>query len=313
MVDVNQCKNILLTGANGLVGFELLKHLAIDKGSFSIKAIVRKIPDVKFEGVEYLIGDITSEMPKSLFNGEKFILLHFAGKMKGANLEDFRSTNVSGFKKILNLYGSQIDLVIFGSSMSVYGQGPFLNIHENQPLSPETDLALSRMEAEKVLVNFCTLNECKYFILRPRFIFGERDRDTLPSLIKLKSKGIQIGDGHQQFSFITVTDYANIILRLISKENPQSDIINISYPRPITFNEIFQLLPSYEIKLKVPSELIIKLGKYLPFLSKLRVKVQLIGQNQVLNIERLKSYYPEISSHDSVKKLGEIIKKFEEK
>lgn len=307
MVSNLQDKEILITGANGLIGFEVLKELVNSNLPYPIKAFVRKMPSLKLQNVDYIISDLENGPPKDLFKGKKVLLLHFANRNKANSLDEYRKTNVVGIQKILDQYGSQIELIIHASSMSVYGQGPFYGIEETHSLNPETELAVSRKEAEEVILNFCQEKNISHIIFRTRFIFGEKDKETLPALIKLIKKRVVIGSGEQKFSFISNIDYAKVVAYFIKEDSKINGIFNLSYKNPVSFNTIYELISDHNPKIKIPANLIIKYCGYFKLLKKIRTKMQLIGQDQVLSTTKIENAYPMLKEIDSRLILKEII------
>jgi nucleoside-diphosphate-sugar epimerase len=298
----------IVTGANGLVGLEVLRSLRCTYPNIPIKALIRNEPRERLSGISYLKGELPQSIPEQLFERSESILFHFASLLKAKHLSAYRKTNVEGTEKLLASGGSRIKKIIYGSSMSVYGQGPFYNLNEEVPTKPETELAISRWEAETAIKEHCAKFNTQAFILRPRFILGNRDKETLPALFKLHHKGLLIGDGNQKFSFIDVDDYAQIISHLTEQETSGAEVINVAYKEALALNDIFDSFGPYKLRAKIPASLLISLGRWIPPFKKLRIKLQLIGQNQVLNVERLGSRFPLLSTMDAKEKLNQIIK-----
>lgn len=68
-------KIIALTGANGFIGKAFLKAL-VEK-NYQVKALVRKVPDDKFEGVAYHLYRLEDDLDKTLFE-DVDICIHLA-------------------------------------------------------------------------------------------------------------------------------------------------------------------------------------------------------------------------------------------
>lgn len=304
---VNKKFQIILTGANGLVGQEVLNFFHTHHPEIKVTALIRRTPSKYLSGVHYVQGDLTHDLPGDLFGNGPVVLIHLASLLKACHLSDYRKVNVRGTEALLKMGGDQIIKVIYGSSMSVYGQGPFQKVAEETSPQPETDLAISRYEAEEVIRQFCENKKIPFYLLRPRFLFGLRDKETLPSLKKLQSKGVLIGDGSQKYSYISVDDYAEIIGHLALITDSQSTgVLNISYPDPLSLKEIFSLFDSEKKMRSIPVKLIMGLGKFFPPFKKLRIKMQLIGQDQVLDVTKLLMLVPEVKKFNGKDKIRNI-------
>jgi FlaA1/EpsC-like NDP-sugar epimerase len=57
---------IIITGANGFIGQQLLQHF-LNK-NWNVKAFVRSVPKNKFEGVEYIIYNLEEKPNEALLN-----------------------------------------------------------------------------------------------------------------------------------------------------------------------------------------------------------------------------------------------------
>jgi nucleoside-diphosphate-sugar epimerase len=300
-------KNIVITGANGLIGQELLASLSI-RPDLNVTAFVRKEPKARLANVTYISGSLPDNIPEALFSGDEITLIHLASELRAQTPEDYQRTNVLGTRKLLEIAGNKISKIIYNSSMSVYGQGPFQNITETSPLYPETELAISRRDAENVIRDYANKNNISSFILRPRFLLGDRDKETLPALLKLKKKALLIGNGQQKYSFIAVPDYVKIISYLAVEDSSLGlNEVNIAYKTPVSLLDIYEAEGSHSSYKKVPAKFIMTLGRYLPPLKKLRTKLQLIGQDQVMDVNKLYSLCPFMNEWDGKARIKEIV------
>ncbi len=296
---VDHSIHFIITGANGLVGSSLLKELISAYPQNTIKAFVRRLPAKPLAGVDYVMGDLTQSIPADLFSQNSF-LFHFAHQHKARDLETLRKTNVHGLKNILTAGQNRIKKIFLGSSMSVYGQGPFLNVSEEAQTAPQTNLAHTRREAEELVVNFATNAQIPYHIFRPRFLFDPRETETLPKIYQQFQKGVLLGNGEQRYSYILVEDYVRLILLGLNLE--KSMVLNVAYPQSISLKEIYSLFGNFHHRRSIPVKLFIAVTKLVGPKS-LATKLQLIGQNQTMDTEKLISLYPEFKAIDSIGKL----------
>lgn len=314
MVRSPENTEIVITGANGLVGYEVLKEFASQWSEFDIKAFVRREPDFTFPNVSYISGSLPDEIPGNLFEKDHVILVHFASQLKAESLKEYRNINVTGTSKLLDLAGHKLAMIFYGSSMSVYGQGPFSGVSEADPINPETELAQTRREAEILVEMKCKELNIPGFLLRPRFIFGVRDRSTLPSLQKLAEKSFRIGDEQQAFSFINVTDYAKVISHLAGNvKTGECQALNVAYEESPTLEKILDYFNSKRDKnsFKIPIGLVMFACRFSGKLKSVKTKLELIGQSQVLKTDKLKELTGELTNGwKTDQKLSEAVKEF---
>ncbi|ASZ14487.1 NAD(P)-dependent oxidoreductase [Chitinophaga pendula] len=232
--------NIVLTGGSGFVGSALLRQAA-NHGGISMKVLVRQPLTISYPFVEEVKGDLF-HIPSHLWFDEPYVLVHYATKQVDKDGSGFEYNNVRGTRQLLaSMQGNCIG-AIYGSSMSVYGDGIQYMVKDSCPLRPETPLAKSRAAAEQLIHEAMKEKARHSFTLRPRFIIGEGDRYTMKVMMQLANNGIQINHGKQRFNLIDVEDYARIILSLcghIKSGNVelQQRPLHIGYQQPISYNE----------------------------------------------------------------------------
>ncbi len=307
VIDPNTTE-IVLTGANGFVGSAVLRRIRSHFPELPIKALIRKEPRQYLPGITYLKGELPQAIPPELFQRENVILLHFASLLKSENYKSFHRTNVEGTARLLEAGGQRIKKIIFGSSMSIYGQGPFERVSETASADPETDLARSRWAAEQEILRFARKQSCSAILLRPRFILGAGDKETLPALMRLHRKGLRIGSGEQRFSFIEIDDYAKLICQLAEATTAGAEAMNVAYEECLSLNQMFEAMGPFHLKGTVPANLLIALGSWLPPMRKLRTKLQLTGLSQALAVDKLKAVYPDLTNICAREKFAAVVR-----
>ena len=160
-------KKVLLTGASGVVGFEVLKELLTRKAAYRVRVLNI---DSKFErqlfqpyqdDVEIIWGDIrdSSCVRRALQNVNAVI--HSAGiipPLADQNPRLAREVNVEGTKNIVDGIKQQPvpPKLLFTSSISVYGDRidqPYITV--NDPLIPSDgdDYARTKIDAERIIID----------------------------------------------------------------------------------------------------------------------------------------------------------------
>jgi nucleoside-diphosphate-sugar epimerase len=206
-------------------------------------------------------GDL-ERLPASLFPREPYVVVHVASKQIDRDGSGFDAVNVGGTRALLGALTPACRGVIYGSSISVYGQGAQEGNDEDAPLSPDTPLARSRVDAERAIFDAARSRGFDAFALRPRFILGRGDRFTLPGLVRLFARGISLGSGAQAFTIVDVADYAEVVLRLADRiargetARGQCAALHVGYRRAVTLDEIHRTLscafPLPRVRVRVP-------------------------------------------------------------
>lgn len=279
---------ILLLGGSGFVGRALLRELALlPAGAVRVRALLRT-PDAvaALPFLEKVQGSL-EHLPTNLAPGEPYVLVHLAVKHIDRDGSGFIATNVDATRALLDALRPPPMGIVYGSSMSVYGQGAQDGIDEGAPTSPDTPLGESRIRAEQEIATFARRHALSAFSLRPRFVLGDGDRFVIPALAKLVRRGIGIGSGQQRFSVIDVADYARVIVRLAKRAASGSPIVqslNVGYERPVSFAEIAASIadatgaPSIRFRIPV-SRSVTRVLHRLPVraIDRLATRIELVG------------------------------------
>lgn len=227
--------NLLFTGASGFMGQNIYSLLNV---KYEISTVGLTLQD------DYRIN-IAQEIPalKSQFE----VVLHAAGKAhsipKTAEEKQlFFDVNLQGTKNLCAaLENSGIPKAfIFISTVAVYGCGFGDNITEEHPLNGTTPYALSKIEAEKYLEEWCALHNVVLSIIRPSLIAGPNPPGNLGAMIKGIKTGryLSIGGGRARKSVLMVQDIANLVPLLIEK----GGIYNVCDTYQSNFRELERLI-----------------------------------------------------------------------
>ena len=241
--------DVLLLGGSGFVGRALLRELALRARSspVRVRALLRRpeaLPDLPF--LEKAQGSLEAP-PRDLEPARPYVLVNLAVKQLDPGRTGYLSTNVLATGGLLDGLSSRCTGVLYGSSMSVYGQGEQDGVSEEAPIAPTTPLSQSRAMAEERIFAFAELRGIAALALRPRFVIGDGDRFVIPGIMGLVERRVRVGTGAQRFSIIDVADYARVIASLAlhvasSAGDPLRRAFNVGYTRPVTFAELTGVL-----------------------------------------------------------------------
>jgi nucleoside-diphosphate-sugar epimerase len=265
---------LLFTGASGFLGSNLKPLL---KNNFEIKTlgltddddykvnIAITVPeiDILFDVVLHAAGKAHS-IPKTEEEKKSFFDINFQGT---ANL--CRALEKSGVPKAF----------IFVSTVAVYGLEFGDNITEEHPLNGNTPYALSKIQAEEYLTDWCARNNVTLGIIRPSLIAGPNPPGNLGDMIRgIKTgKYLSIAGGKARKSVLMVEDIDRLILPLMEK----GGIYNVCDDSQPTFRELENLI-SKQLGLKTPLSIPYWLAKSMALVG------DLLGKKAPINSLKLK-------------------------
>jgi nucleoside-diphosphate-sugar epimerase len=199
--------NCLLTGANGFLGKSIAEEISKNYTLFGLSRTAG----------EYKIS-LENEVPD--FNQNFDLVIHAAGKAHSvpkteAEKQQFYQVNVVGTQNLLKgLEKSGLPKqFVFISSVSVYGQETGVNITENHSLDAQDPYGLSKIEAEKIIIDWCRVNNVICTILRLPLLVGKNPPGNLGAMLKAIDKGyyFNIDGGKAKKSMVLIKDVASFI------------------------------------------------------------------------------------------------------
>ena len=209
-------ENILVTGANGFIGSNLVKRL-VDEGNM-VRGLVRKTSDLNFlkdVNVELMLGDI-NDIP-SLEIAVRGIdkVYHVAGLAADwGPYNMFEKINYHGtvnVAKTSEKYG--VKKLIYISTVAFHGFGRN-NMSEESPV-PDNLIPYARTKylAEQWLWKFAKTAEMKITAIRPGNVYGINDRTFISKYIDamIAGKFAQINNGKSKTCPIYIENLIDII------------------------------------------------------------------------------------------------------
>lgn len=206
---------ILITGASGFLGRTFLECLP---DGVEVETIGRT--DIAGVSRHYQcdLGDV---VPKLL--GRKYKkVVHFAGKAHmvpktQAETDAFYKTNLQGTINLLQALeksGQIPETFVTSSTIAVYGLEKGSNISEATTPNPQTPYGESKLQAEKVIQEWCDKHRVQYLILRLPLIAGKNPPGNLGMMKTAIQKGRypRIGKNQAAKSMVLAEDIAELII-----------------------------------------------------------------------------------------------------
>ncbi|MDD3944719.1 MAG: NAD-dependent epimerase/dehydratase family protein [Bacteroidales bacterium] len=281
--------NLLFTGASGFLGTHLMP-------------LLQKVFQVKTMGLmeedNYKVN-LATTIPK--IQEEFDVVLHAAGKAHmvpktESEMNAFFDVNFQGTVNLCKaLENSGVPKAfIFVSTVAVYGLEFGENITEEHPLNGDTPYALSKIQAEEYLTDWCARNNVTLGIIRPSLIAGPNPPGNLGDMIRgIKTgKYLSIAGGKARKSVLMVEDIDRLILPLVEK----GGIYNVCDDSQPTFREL-EILISKQLGLKTPISIPYWLAKSMALVG------DLIGKKAPINSLKLKKITKSLTfSNEKAKK-----------
>ncbi len=300
----------LVTGGAGFIGSNLVdllikhKHKVIVLDNFStgrrsnlkghskkklkiVNADISKNKDLKkyFSGVDYVfhLAGLADIVP-SIENPKKY----------------FNSNVVGTFNIIKHSKDAKVKKFIYAASASCYGLPKKFPTKENSPIKPMYPYALTKWQAEEIVMHWSKVFNFPAISLRFFNCYGPRSRTTgaygavfgVFLAQKLANKPLTIvGDGKQTRDFIHVSDLVRAVFKS-AKSKKIGEIYNLAGGKEVSVNKIARLIGGKTIKIpKRPGEPDRSLGDIKKIKKHLNWKPKVKIENGVKNLlENINSF-----------------------
>lgn len=265
--------NVLVTGASGYIGINLIRHLLEQESVGKVFAGIRD--ETSIEQITDAFGSskaldvVMGSLPDSPWNMEGVdTVVHLAAarpiKGESSSASVFYAVNVEGTQRLFNAaIAAGVSRFIFISSQSVYGFKSPPPWYESHVPSPESSYGLSKWIAEQVIAanNSQSIDAT---ILRIAKVFGSginmRWNNFPHNLVKSVVDGRPLfiyGTGDQRTDLVHIDDVCRSVLRGAVVYIPESSTltINIGSGNPISISELVRRVIEKASKkgLKLPS------------------------------------------------------------
>jgi nucleoside-diphosphate-sugar epimerase len=205
--------NILITGSNGFLGNYVCE-------SFNEKKVT--YDTIGRNSTNNIIFDFEKDNNLILKNQYSSVV-HIAGKAhfvqkNEADIASFHKVNVEGTNILLKALENQTNLkkFVFISSVAVYGLTEGNLIDENYKLQAKDPYGSSKIQAEKLITDWCKNKRISFYVLRLPLIIGNNAPGNLRAMLNgiKNNRYASIGNGNAKKSMVMAKDIANLITNL---------------------------------------------------------------------------------------------------
>ncbi len=240
--------NVLVTGASGFVGINVVRHLI---ESYNVRVFVRnreKALNLFNGAVDISTGDILDANSLRAATQGIDCIVHIAGLIKSHNIKKLYDINENGCKNIaITARNAGIENIIYISSLAARGPDSI-----NTPVS---HYGYSKLRGEYAFMKY--VNDFELKIIRPPIIYGEYEREFF-KLFQMAKIGILPVLKDKLFSFVYVQDLVYAIEKLINFQTRSFKIYYISDGNKYKWQDVADIMfdtvkkGNIRIKLNLP-------------------------------------------------------------
>jgi UDP-glucose 4-epimerase len=254
-------KNVLITGGAGFIGSHLTEeYLANNAGRVIVyddfsTGNLENLNHIKDERLKIVRGSILDRVKlNEIVEKEKIeIIDHLAAELEVySGIKDSERDariNILGTLNVLNAaLKNNVKRVLFASSGAVYGEAKYLPIDEGHPLEPHWPYGVSKLSAERYVIQYHKLFGLETTAFRYGIVYGPREwfGRVLTMFIKrifLENRPpVVFGDGLQTRDFVYVGDVVKAHILAIEKNEAVGQVFNIGSGTGISIKELAETL-----------------------------------------------------------------------
>lgn len=225
---------ILVTGANGFIGKRLVEKLSKEHDVYGFSVVEDEVVGAK----ELIIGDVVKDL--SGLTRKRFdAVYHLAAVLDESN-PDMWSVNVDGTRNMLNLcVNRKVERFITLGTMGVLGntEEP---AKEDFPYNPTTLYEKSKVEAERLIMDYKLRYQIPYTIMRSTIVYGP-NQFWGQILFAVKNGYPLIGKGENKFHLIYVDDVVDALV-LALDTRAKNQIYHVAGLDVHTYKETYEIM-----------------------------------------------------------------------
>jgi nucleoside-diphosphate-sugar epimerase len=233
----------LVTGANGFTASYVCKQL-INKG-YQVRGLVRKNADMSLidgDPIDFVYGDLATDNDFSPIMEGVDVVYHIAAAYRTENVSRkyFWDVNVEGTRKLLEA-AKKANVKRFVHSSTVGVQGDIKNppATEEAPYNPGDYYQESKVDGEKLVLEFYRKEKLPISVVRPVGIYGPGDTRFLKLFKRINSgKFRMIGNGNVLYHMTFVKDLARGFILAGEKNEAIGKVFTIGGEGYLTLSEL---------------------------------------------------------------------------
>lgn len=238
----------LITGATGLLGSHIAEKLRA--AAQDVRALVRPGSDTSFLdrlGVDKATGDVTDADSMVAAMKGVGVVYHAAARVGDwGPWREFVAVTIDGTRNVVEAAArAGVQRLLHISSISAYGHpdGAGLVLDETAPLGQKLHkwsyYSRAKVEAERIVWAAHEAGRVPVTVIRPSWLYGQRDRASMPRLIRAirAGKGKLIGDGANRLNLTYAGNEADGCILAASSPKAVGQAYNLCNDGEITQRE----------------------------------------------------------------------------
>ncbi|MBU4376714.1 MAG: NAD-dependent epimerase/dehydratase family protein [Candidatus Omnitrophica bacterium] len=239
---------IFITGATGFIGSHLAERLA-SKGH-KLRCLARETSET--EGLSKLNAEIVmtdmndpAGLKKAL---EGVDIVYHCAAMVGEWLskEEAGKINISGTKNLLDAsMAAGVKRFVHVSSLAVLGMRHHYSTPPEAPYTMTGDIySDTKIESEKIVMDYHRRKGLPIVIVRPGFVFGLRDRRFLPRMLKLldDNKFAFLGSGNNIMNLVYIDNLIDVLIEAGINEKAIGQKYNVTNKDKVTMRDFVYMI-----------------------------------------------------------------------
>lgn len=253
--------NVIVTGANGWVGRELVSILSGQKDDVFETSLVSNVQlrcfDISFDNshqknldnsIQLIEGSVTSpsDCERLFYDFPDAIVFHLVGIIHPKRVSDFYNVNVEGTKNIVRASeAAGAKRVVVMSSNSPLGTNPFRGhkFVEQDPYNPYMNYGKSKMLMEQFCLEFAAKTNMNISIARAPWFYGPNQPPRQKEFFEMirAGRGPIVGDGENLRSMVYITNLVQGLI-LMALHAKSGEVFWIADREPYTMNQIINTI-----------------------------------------------------------------------
>ncbi len=238
---------VLVTGAGGFTGGALARKLAAD--GFAVRGSIRpggEPAGLERAGVEVVKADLRSDDDVRRIVEGCAVVYHIAALFRRAGVPDseYAEVNVEGTRRLIEAsMANGVERFVHCSTIGVCGHIEDSPGNEETPYNPGDIYQRTKMEGEKLALDYFRSGRMKGTVIRPASIYGPGDLRLLKLFRMIKKRRfVCIGNGRPHFHTVYIDDLVSGFRLAAEKEAACGEVFIIASAEHVPLNELFAMI-----------------------------------------------------------------------
>jgi nucleoside-diphosphate-sugar epimerase len=240
-------QRVLVTGGTGFTGGYLCRRLSANGVYVRTLARTPSACDGLREcGVEVVEGDL--RRPDTLVRATEGIdvVYHLAALFRPEHVSrrDMWETNVEGTRQLLEAsIQTGVRRFVHCSTVGVHGAVSRPPADESAPYAPGDTYQASKVEGERVVLDYLRDNRLPIVVFRPGGIYGPGDTRFLKLFRSIKRRlFVMLGSGNVLYQFVYIDDLVDGILLCGSRTEALGNTYILTGREPVLLNQLVRMI-----------------------------------------------------------------------